>query len=613
MQRTQALLEESYKKIYQSLSELRESFHKTGRLDDSNAKLDEVAKLFATYLSYKQGIIPKFPASTSQNLLFELQNAFTQTSKLPDYLFQNGDSIFGVNPTIMLRTEDGKIVQQLVEVVIQAIDLAFSMRQENVAFDLLNEAFGHFVRDNFRSNIEDAQYMTPPEVVDFMIDIVLKDFADEKRIKSNLVVCDPTCGVGSFLTSAYHAIKRSSGHQFKTIELIGQDKVERMARLSTINLALANVAKHKIFIGNSLDSSAPISNYNGKVDIVLTNPPFGARFSMNDIKENFLDGLSIFGHSIKNANTVDSELLFIDRDLELLADDGVMLIVVPDGVVSAKGMAATLRQHLKSRVEIRAIVELPPTTFAQAGTRTKTSILYIRKTQQPSQRSVFLAVVKDLGFQVTSKKGVPVKVSSGKNELVEVYKAYTNRTDTTAIILEDPSCVSVKQNTLLEGSWTPNHYSASRLRAIEAYKKHPQVVMEPLVNLVDFASAIDRPVKAEHDFAFISVLHVLGEGFIDISGALTYKPKTPGYKIKSGDLLISKINPRIPRVCLVPDFGMDTFCSTEFEVLRPKPGVNVSIVAFLLLSRVVQDQIVSLTSGTSSSHNRIRTSELELY
>ena len=48
--------------IYQGLVELREEFHRSGRLDDSNAKLDEVVKLFATYLAGRLGDIAGFPA-----------------------------------------------------------------------------------------------------------------------------------------------------------------------------------------------------------------------------------------------------------------------------------------------------------------------------------------------------------------------------------------------------------------------------------------------------------------------------------------------------------------------------------------------------------------------
>ena len=61
---------------------------------------------------------------------------------------------------------------------------------------------------------------------------------------------------------------------------------------------------------------------------------------------------------------------------------------------------------------------------------------------------------------------------------------------------------------------------------------------------------------------------------------------------------------------MVPDLGQPILCSSEFEVMRPKKGVDPYMVAFLLLSRMAQTQIQSLTSGTSASHNRIKTKEL---
>jgi type I restriction-modification system DNA methylase subunit len=603
-----------YKAIYQSFGDLRESFHRTGRLDDSNAKLDEVSKLFATYLSFKRGLIDLFPDVSEKQLVAKLQAAFIETAHLDQYKLQTGRSIFGETPSLALRDEDKDLTKQLVEVVVEAIDLAFELRQGNHAFDLLNEAFGHFVRDNFRSNVEDAQYMTPPEVVEFMVGMVMHDLKTDNKLNSDskLVFCDPTCGVGSFLTSTYEYVGLKKNMDPHNLVLVGQDKVERMVRLATINLALADVDKHEIFIGNSLSDEAPINKYSEMVDVILTNPPFGARFPMSIIQSEFKESLRFFGKAIKSGSTIDSELLFIDRDLKLLKDGGYMLIVVPDGVVSAKGISATFRQYLSSEIQLKAIIELPPTTFAQAGTRTKTTIVYLQKTKAQKKSSVFMAVVKDLGFQVSSRKGVQVKVPSGKNDLQDVLKAYISATGKgrVEILNEQPSCVMIPMAEVLEGSWTPNHYSASRLQIIQDFNEGANFNMTQLSELTKFGSDIARPVKAKGEAAFISILHVLGEGFVDIAGALTYKPKTPGFKVSAGDILISKINPRIPRVCIVPDFGKPTYCSTEFEIIIPNKGVNPMLIAYLLLTDVAQKQIVSLTSGTSSSHNRIRSSEL---
>lgn len=66
-------LTEGYEGVYAALMELRESFHRSGRLDDSNAKLDEVAKLFATYLAFRRGLISQFPRAASNSLVADLQ------------------------------------------------------------------------------------------------------------------------------------------------------------------------------------------------------------------------------------------------------------------------------------------------------------------------------------------------------------------------------------------------------------------------------------------------------------------------------------------------------------------------------------------------------------
>ena len=71
-------------------------------------------------------------------------------------------------------------------------------------------------------------------------------------------------------------------------------------------------------------------------------------------------------------------------------------------------------------------------------------------------------------------------------------------------------------------------------------------------------------------------------------------------------MLVSRINPRIPRVAVVPDLGRDLLCSSEYEILKARAGVSPYALAFVLLSRFVQEQIRALTAGTSASHSRIK-------
>ena len=610
-----------YNEIYEKLSELRESFHRSGRLDDSNAKLDEVAKLFATYLAFKRKLIPEFPDSTSPKLILSLQESFRTAASLPQYAMVNGRSIFGADPKLVLRVGDESLAQDLVNLVRQCVDLAFSLRSNDRPFDILNEAFGHFVRDNFRGNIEDAQYMTPPEAVDFMVDMVLNDLYREEAVsptRRHLTVLDPSCGVGSFLATFYHRVKAEQRIDLKRLHLLGQDKVERMVRLATINLELFDVEEHRITVGNSLEHGSSLDVLNGSVDLILTNPPFGARFTGDAVRSKCGANTPFFTAMKKSIPSIDSELLFVDRNLKLLRDGGRLLIVVPDGVVSAKGTAALLRQHLAGIATVKAIVELPAVTFAQAGTRTKTAVVYLQKVASKKPGHVFMAVAHDLGFQVSTRKGVQIKQTEGENQLLKILASYikmTNEPSTTqpvggAVLCRAPSCVVVEELEIMRGSWTPNHYSSIRLDAVSNVRETSNFEMVPLHTLVQFCSDNRRNEKYRSGMAYLSVLHVLGEGFVDVAAAKTYAPKTPGVPIFNGEILVARINPRIPRVCIAPNFDSKALCSSEFEVLKANDGVDPYLLTYLLLSDVVQSQIRSLTSGTSASHNRIRSSEL---
>ncbi|MBQ1902600.1 MAG: hypothetical protein II169_08660, partial [Lachnospiraceae bacterium] len=61
---------------------------------------------------------------------------------------------------------------------------------------------------------------------------------------------------------------------------------------------------------------------------------------------------------------------------------------------------------------------------------------------------------------------------------------------------------------------------------------------------------------------------------------------------------------------VIPPKQYGLVCSNEFEIIRPKNGLNPYVLCHILRTDIVQNQIVNLTSGTSSSHNRIKTEQL---
>ena len=113
----------------------------------------------------------------------------------------------------------------------------FRSPESSKTFETINEAFVHFVRDNFRNNIEDAQYMTPPEVVTFACELALRDAQHiAKKSAAPIVVCDPSCGVGSFLAQFYRVWLHSRMNHTGDLTLVGQDQVDRTANLAQLNM-----------------------------------------------------------------------------------------------------------------------------------------------------------------------------------------------------------------------------------------------------------------------------------------------------------------------------------------------------------------------------------------
>lgn len=61
---------------------------------------------------------------------------------------------------------------------------------------------------------------------------------------------------------------------------------------------------------------------------------------------------------------------------------------------------------------------------------------------------------------------------------------------------------------------------------------------------------------------------------------------------------------------VVPKFNKELVCSNEFEILQPIADVGAYAICFLLKTSYVAKQIENLTSGTSSSHSRIKREQL---
>lgn len=190
--------------------------------------------------------------------------------------------------------------------------------------------------------------------------------------------------------------------------IYGTDANDRMARTSKMNMIMhgdghGGVHHHDGFI-----------NVNGifeeRFNIVLTNPPFGANVESSDVvlesditvsEENYRRYAGEYGDLYKQAQAriqaakgkpiaslfslpksadskVKTEILFIERCLELLKPGGRLGIVLPEGVYNNPSLQY-VRQFCEDRAYIKAIVSLPPETFFSSGASVKGSLLFMQK------------------------------------------------------------------------------------------------------------------------------------------------------------------------------------------------------------------------------------------
>lgn len=77
------------------------------------------------------------------------------------------------------------------------------------------------------------------------------------------------------------------------------------------------------------------------------------------------------------------------------------------------------------------------------------------------------------------------------------------------------------------------------------------------------------------------------------------------FVVPANAVLVSKLNPRIPRIWMPTHIGSSAIASTEFVVLTPRPGIDRSFLAWVMKSRGVSSRMRLLATGTTGSHARV--------
>jgi type I restriction enzyme M protein len=184
-------------------------------------------------------------------------------------------------------------------------------------------------------------------------------------------ILDPACGTGGFLINSIEHIRKSvdtpSARDTLQKSIKGIEKKPLPHLLCTTNLMLHGFDVPAVQRDNYL--SKPYSDWSGKdkVDIILTNPPFGG------VEE---DGTETnFPKKFRTKETAD---LFLALIIRLLKDGGRAAVVLPDGTLFGEGVKTRLKEELLARCNLHTIVRLPNGVF-NPYTSIKTNLLFFEK------------------------------------------------------------------------------------------------------------------------------------------------------------------------------------------------------------------------------------------
>ena len=299
------------------------------------------------------------------------------------------------------------------EIEIQPQDLSYIISKlENYSLitanrDIIADAFEELIGISFRGG--EGQFFTPRNVVQMMIEIL--------QPQSNERIIDPACGSGGFLAHIlqYLIINRSYNYF-----ITGIDKDLFLSKLSKIYLKLLGETDYHIFCENSLEHPEKWDKETKKhielnsFDLILTNPPFGAKIPVighNILKQyelghywNNNDEKWILNNKLRDKQP--PQILFIERVIQLLKEGGRAGIVLPEGIFGNPS-DRYIWEYIRKYASIISIVSLSQETF-QPSTHTKTSVVFLEK-KKMSRKVIFMAIANAVGHDKNGKEIYKIK------------------------------------------------------------------------------------------------------------------------------------------------------------------------------------------------------------
>jgi type I restriction enzyme M protein len=255
--------------------------------------------------------------------------------------------------------KSGQLIRQVINKIQEGVD--FNKAQER---HLFGDMYEQLLRD-LQAAGNAGEFYTPRAVTEFMVQMVNPRLGEK--------VMDPACGTGGFLSCSIEHIRKQD---VKTLEdeaqlqgsIFGIEKKPMPHLLCTTNMILHGIdvpsnIRHDNTLARPLISWGPSE----RVDVVVTNPPFGG-MEEDGIETNF-------PAAFRTRETAD---LFLVLLIQILKPGGRAAVVLPDGFLFGEGIKTRIKEKLLEECNLHTIVRLPKGVFAPY-TSINTNLLFFTK------------------------------------------------------------------------------------------------------------------------------------------------------------------------------------------------------------------------------------------
>lgn len=267
----------------------------------------------------------------------------------------NGDDRRDVIATVFKgvdnRMRSGYLLRDIINKV---ADIHFTASEELHTLGSLYESMLREMRD---AAGDSGEFYTPRPVVRFMVEVTDPQLGE--------TVLDPASGTGGFLVESYNHLAK----QVKTVgdrrvlqgrSLFGCEAKPLPYLLCQMNLLLHGLDSPQIDPLNALRFKLTEIGEKDRVDVIVTNPPFGGE-----------EEKGIQGNFPEDRQTTETALLFLQLIMRKMRRQpgkagrpARAAVVVPDGMLSNAGVCARIKEDLLRELNLHTIVRLPNGVFS---------------------------------------------------------------------------------------------------------------------------------------------------------------------------------------------------------------------------------------------------------